>query len=42
MAKLQIAGLFPLEFKNVLAENEISISNRTLEEVPNDSKKLFL
>jgi predicted HTH domain antitoxin len=36
----QIAGLSRLEFENVLAENEISISNLTLEDVLNDSKKL--
>jgi len=36
----QIAGLSRLEFENVLAENEISISNLTLEDVLKDSKKL--
>lgn len=36
----QIAELSRLEFENVLSENEISISNLTLEEILSDSKKL--
>jgi predicted HTH domain antitoxin len=36
----QISGLSRYEFENVLAENNLSISNLTVEDVLNDSQKL--
>lgn len=36
----QIAGTSRLEFENILAENQIPISNLTLDEVLSDLKKL--
>lgn len=36
----QIAGLSRLDFETVLSENEVPISNLTIEEVMNDSQKL--
>jgi len=36
----QLCGLSRLEFESLLSENEISISNLTLDDIINDSKKL--
>ena len=36
----QVAGLSRLEFETALSENEISISNLTIDDVINDIKKL--
>ncbi|HHV85795.1 MAG TPA: UPF0175 family protein [Petrimonas sp.] len=36
----QIAGLSRYEFENVLVENDIPISNLTIEDVLNDTQKL--
>lgn len=36
----QIAGLSRLDFETMLSENEVPISNLTMEDVMNDSQKL--
>lgn len=36
----QLCGLSRLEFESLLSENEISISNLTLDDIISDSKKL--
>lgn len=36
----QIAGLSRLDFETMLSENEVPISNLTIEDVINDSQKL--
>ncbi len=36
----QISGMSRYEFENILAENNIPISNLTIEDVINDSQKL--